>query len=413
MSYRLAVLVDPFPQYSEIYGSRPGLAEGSHAEQKRALDRLPPASQYPYLRYMPPIGVDVEVFYPNAHALHRAWAAEHAVAIDWNGPGAQASAALVLGELAEYRPDVLLVHSPRWLQDDFLAATKEYVPSLRATVAFEGGLIRASSLRHFDLVLVGYPTQLAEARDLGLRAELVYHTFDPDIADALGPVGPEEPLFDFTFAGSSGYGMGVHHNPRYWALVELLLRTPLHAWLQEIAIYDREQLPTADGAARAAAEARKLLETMTPADALRTLTERFAAPDRQPPFPLASVFQQRCRSALYGLDLFRLLRRSRVTFNQHHTFVRGAVGNSRLFEATGIGTCLLTDAGSNLAELFEPDREVVVYHSTEEAVEKLRWLLDHESERRAIADAGRRRALEQHSFGKRCERMDQAIRRIL
>jgi spore maturation protein CgeB len=56
----------------------------------------------------------------------------------------------------------------------------------------------------------------------------------------------------------------------------------------------------------------------------------------------------------------------------------------RLFETTGIGTCLLTDWKPNISELFEP----VTYRSPAEALEKARGLLDHEPERQKIARAG-------------------------
>ena len=66
----------------------------------------------------------------------------------------------------------------------------------------------------------------------------------------------------------------------------------------------------------------------------------------------------------------------------------GYANNMRLYEATGVGSLLLTDDGSNLAELFEPGREVVTYAGADDLVEKARHYLAHEDERRAIAGAG-------------------------
>jgi spore maturation protein CgeB len=85
----------------------------------------------------------------------------------------------------------------------------------------------------------------------------------------------------------------------------------------------------------------------------------------------------------------------------------------RLFETTGVGTCLVTDWKSNLGELFEPDREVVTYRSAEECVDKVKWLLEHPAEREDIARSGQSRTLKDHSFAQRAVQLDQIIRREL
>ena len=69
----------------------------------------------------------------------------------------------------------------------------------------------------------------------------------------------------------------------------------------------------------------------------------------------------------------------------------------RAFEATGMGACLVSDAGENVAELFEPDTEIVTYASAAEAVEKITYLRDHDDARMAIAKAGQARTLREHT----------------
>jgi spore maturation protein CgeB len=85
----------------------------------------------------------------------------------------------------------------------------------------------------------------------------------------------------------------------------------------------------------------------------------------------------------------------------------------RLFEATGVGTCLLTDWKDNLPKLFEPEKEVVTYKSVEECIEKVKWLLDHPQEREAIAKAGQARTLKDHTFAQRAIQLDEIIKRQL
>ena len=85
--------------------------------------------------------------------------------------------------------------------------------------------------------------------------------------------------------------------------------------------------------------------------------------------------------------MFRILGRSRITLNTHITASESSTGNIRLFEATGIGTCLVTDWKEDLKDLFELESEVVAYRSPDECSEKVRWLLDNPERCREIAAA--------------------------
>jgi spore maturation protein CgeB len=113
------------------------------------------------------------------------------------------------------------------------------------------------------------------------------------------------------------------------------------------------------------------------------------------------------------MELFRTLRDSRATLNVHAGSATRFTSNMRLFEATGAGTCLLTDAAPNLAELFEPDREVAVYSSDDECVEKARWLIAHDVERESMAVAGQQRCLAAHTFHHRAPRLDELLRHVV
>ena len=46
--------------------------------------------------------------------------------------------------------------------------------------------------------------------------------------------------------------------------------------------------------------------------------------------------------------MYQALRRSLITLNSHIDMVGREAGNARLFEATGVGTFLLTDFKDNL-----------------------------------------------------------------
>ena len=105
--------------------------------------------------------------------------------------------------------------------------------------------------------------------------------------------------------------------------------------------------------------------------------------------------------------MYRALKRSKVTLNLHAQIdVRGKVsnahaGNLRLFEATGVGTCLLTEEKANLHDMFEPGREVLTFTSNQDCVEQLRNILGDDTRRRALAEAGQQRTLREHTYAVR------------
>ena len=51
-----------------------------------------------------------------------------------------------------------------------------------------------------------------------------------------------------------------------------------------------------------------------------------------------------------------------------------------------------------LPELFEPGEEVEVFSSKEELLDKTAWYLEHEEERKKIAERGLERVLKEHTW---------------
>ncbi len=112
---------------------------------------------------------------------------------------------------------------------------------------------------------------------------------------------------------------------------------------------------------------------------------------------------------LFGLEMMKALSKSKIGFNSHGGVAGDYAANIRLFEVTGVGSCLLTDHKKNITDFFEPDKEVVTYNSSEECVEKVNWLLSHPDELKQIAVAGHKRTLKDHTFERRAETLHEII----
>lgn len=105
------------------------------------------------------------------------------------------------------------------------------------------------------------------------------------------------------------------------------------------------------------------------------------------------------KGPIFGLEMFQFLHDSKISLNMHGDHIHFAA-NARLFEITGVGSCMLTDWKENIADIFIPDKEIMTYKSYEEAVDKTKFLLKNNSIREKIAFAGQKKTLERYTYKK-------------
>ena len=95
--------------------------------------------------------------------------------------------------------------------------------------------------------------------------------------------------------------------------------------------------------------------------------------------------------------MLRVLAQCKIALNRHGGVAGDHAINMRLYEATGAGALLITDAKSDLSDIFVPDREVVTYSTEDELVDRIRYYLDNDTQREQIARAGQQRTLRDHT----------------
>ena len=76
---------------------------------------------------------------------------------------------------------------------------------------------------------------------------------------------------------------------------------------------------------------------------------------------------------------------------------------TRIFEAAGVGACLITDAWEGIECFLEPEREVIVVHDGDELAQRLRGLTPARA--CAIGAAARCRLLAEHTYRHRAEQL--------
>jgi hypothetical protein len=383
-----------------FYAARPGLEKRSHADQyaaffgdhfawgnslKSPLENL----GYAYL------GIDSA-----AAPLLAQWGAENMAGSESLSP-----LNLLVEQARRFAPEVMMFNSP---DAALLAAIKAACPSLRLTFGWVGSALGLKELwREMDLILSCAPESVEELRRRGASAEHLDHGFDPQLNEHPPRPGPE---LDVTFVGTI-VRRGQYHLERE-ELLEMMARDlPLVIFTPRTASSARDYAKALfSGGLHAAASVLSAMRLLDPVRRNWHWLDRilpFASPLK---LPVNRRLAKISRSAVYGLDYYSVLRRSRVSLNIHADSSPRFASNIRLFEATGVGSCLLTDWKPNLGHLFEVDREVVAYRSAEECRSNARWLLEHPRERAEIAQRGQARALRDHNFDIRARQLDEIIK---
>lgn len=75
----------------------------------------------------------------------------------------------------------------------------------------------------------------------------------------------------------------------------------------------------------------------------------------------------------------------------------------RAFDIMGAGGFLLTNYQADMLELFEPDRDFVYYTDMQDMMQKVEYYLQHEEERKCIAQNGYEKVKKQHTYLKRLQ----------
>ncbi len=95
-----------------------------------------------------------------------------------------------------------------------------------------------------------------------------------------------------------------------------------------------------------------------------------------------------------------------------HASVYGS-SSSRPFELSSMGACIVANPYEGLDLWFEPEKEIIVVQSPEEAIDRYRYLLAHEEERRRMGEAARARVLNEHTMRHRARQLADIVRQYV
>lgn len=414
-----------------VYQKRPDLINQPFVVQLDAFFEEKISHAGGFIEAMNDIGNEsYEIFY-DCRIMQQTWAREKGLKYDEG----QWQTDILLAQLMDIQPEVVYLQDIYAMPLGMRNILKELVPSIRIKAIQKGYPGERSDLSDADILFVSSP--ILYERYKYIQPYLVYHPFDDTILTRLRNyevIGNDQNV-EFSFVGSIRAP-----ERRYWMLRELIKKTNIEIWgLEDKADYENRITTLSKMKGMLISAAKKglvpLYGTHIPLSLkgqfipkklkklILKIEESFKEQNREisygieigklPNNTLREMYISRCHKPLYGMDYYYLLFNSNIVFNMHSTAAKNTVDNMKMFEVTGVGSCLFTDTGTNMKDLFEEDKEVVTYRSVDEAVEKVSYLLDHPDEADQIAKAGQARTLRDHTVMNRCQQIDEVIQKLL
>jgi len=388
--------------FKAFYAGRPGLAESPYAEQMSALDHDACGWADFWKIALERIGYEVVELIVNNEPLQRAWARENGL----SGHAGTGLSEIALEQIRRFAPEVLWFNL---YDDELLRHIRSTVPSIRLVLGGVGSAVPQTDVwRYTDLVLTCAPETVDLLRESGVRAELLHHAFDPRIN---GRLEDREKTTDLTFVGNLIRAAGFHL-VREKILEKVFGDIPgrIYSPSADLRLVDDIKAVIGMGVYNTM-HTLKMLRVPEEAIAALPVVGRALRWSGRPMRPVNPKLKAMIHPGVFGLRMFQTLRDSRIVLNIHADSSPSHASNMRLFETTGVGTCLLTDFRENIHRFFEPETEVVTYRSADECLEKARWLLAHPAKRDEIAAAGHKRCLRDHTFAARVHDLDRIIKR--
>jgi spore maturation protein CgeB len=323
----------------------------------------------------------VEEVISNERALQKKWAAENGV----NYTESNWYYEILEAQLLKFKPDVFFAHDHRTLAKGFLNRVRHLLPGLKLILGWDGIDVENAALLFADVDIVLTPADFITAKygDIKKIAYTLPFTFESSIVSRLTR---ERQAEDVCFVGSVSLNKDGHFQ-RKDLLISLMKQTNIGLYLS--------------GSTDAFQS--------VPNKPLLSLIKRNKLKD------VADIYRlsRRSKGSLFGIDMYQKFYNSKITINNHGDAAGDNAGNIRLFEATGTGTCLLTDYKKNLEDFFEIDKEIVVFKDPADCIKKINYLLQNEDKRMAIAAAGQKRTLNEYSYAQRMNKLDRIIKENL
>ena len=304
-------------------------------------------------------------------------------------------------KIKRFNPDLIYCSSPlHYTQSNFISELITLLPKKPKLIAWYGANCGDERIfRNFDLTLSNSKHLVNELYKKEISADLLQHSFEPAVLDKIKI--PERRINKLGFFGNlDAYTSDFKERNKL-----LLKISEIENILQ---VYGTVHKPKAlerlkYSAIKGRHNFSKMLSGLLPLTILKKWSQIENLPPS--PWPLEKTFSQKVKQPLFGHQMLQTLSNYQIAFNYHNMHTGDNACNMRLFEATGVGCCLLTDHKSDICSIFEPDLEVITYKTLSEAIDKAKYLLNNPKTAQEIAKAGQKRTLTHYTSEKQIDHL--------
>lgn len=334
-------------------------------------------SDYIHRHFRDALHLETEIVYYGCKALQDKW--------DENRD--KDSYSVLMRQIRAFRPDVLYISDISNFTRQQLTEIREALNGRVLLTCYMFTLINEHAKRvlpEYDLVFTGSHFSAEELRLYAKEVHVVRHAFEPTVLEKISDTDVVDKV---GFIGSIMIGRNVHTNRIDMLSALQKKRIPFDFYGKVYGSFLNK---------RSFAE--------------HAIHEPFKMADR---IRMEKQLKQGCLPSKFGLEYYQCMKQYAVNLNIHAKAAGTGAGNMRMFEVTGIGSCLVTDYREENQLLFNEDSEIVVYKTPDEMSGKVKYLFDHPDEMRRIAENGQKRTLRDYNYRKKAAAIDSYIQKKL
>lgn len=358
--------------YTQVMFSEPELAQLSFEDCSKELFSRGIYYGDSYTGALASLGISSQQVIPDCEPLQRMWASENGVYLppiwlnqfplrkipQWirrQALSRQVSDKVIEAQVQKLNPRYIWCFSGYDLDRSMIQKWRQY--SEKIILWWSCPLKENYPYEEFDLILSCIPSLTEHFQSLGIKSIYMPHAFDASILDVVKP--REKRIPRVAFAGS----LSSDHLDRVRFL---------DALSHEIEI-----------------------------DFFGTGVELL---------PEDSPLRANYLGPVWGKDLYSVYASYQIVLHKNINVATGSASAKRLFEATGMGSCLLADIAENSQNLFDPNNEIVVYSNVEECIKKVNYLINNPERSKAVAKSGQRKTLREHTYQARVTQLLNTLR---
>jgi len=262
---------------------------------------------------------------------------------------------IVFSQIKKIQPKVLYIHDLNIFNKNDIRIFKSWGIRVVGQIAYPLPL-DMESLREYDLIVSSFRHYVKLFRSMGIKSAYLRWCFEKDVIKKVKPKKIRK--IDVSFVG----GFSPHHSNGNKVLEDLAREVKVDFWGYGI---------------------------------------NFLMP--------GSPIRKTYHGQAFGKEMYKIFANSKIVVNRHIGVSGKSANNMRMFEATGMGALLITDAKKNMDEFFEVGKEVLTYKNSKELITTVKDYLKRDDAREQIAKRGQKKTLKEHTYSVRMAELNNIL----